>query len=232
MKYIIVGLGNFGSALAEKLTHAGNEVIGVDSSLSKVEAIKDKVTHAVAIDCVDISAISVLPIKEADVVVIAIGEDFGNSILTTALFKQLNVKRLISRAISPLHQTVLEAIGVKEIVHPESDSAARLTEILSLKGAIDVFALFDKHKVVEINLPERYIGFSVEEADIRKKYKLNILTIIRILERKNVLGKVQKKQEVVDYIGPKTVFERGDIIVVFGKTRDIKVFADSASKNS
>ena len=224
MKYIVVGLGNFGSALAEKLTNAGNEVIGVDSILSRVEALKTKATHVIALDCTDITAINALPIYEADCVIVAIREDFGASILITAMFKQLKVKRLISRAMSPLHQTVLEAIGVDEIVHPEEESAARLTEVLSLAGAIDVYSLFDKHKVVEVKLPARYCGMKVIDTDIRHKYHLNILTVIKTVERKGLIGSVKKRQEVLDYMDPATVLHPDDIIVLFGRSSDIRTF--------
>lgn len=226
MKYLVVGLGNFGSALAEKLTNAGNEVIGVDASLNRVESLKSKVTHVVALDCSDINALSVLPISELDCVIVAIGEDFGMSIQITAIFKQLKVKRLISRSISPVHQTVLQALGVDEIVHPEEESAERLTEVLSLTGAIDVYSLFDKHKVVEVKLPERYFGQKVIETDIRNKYHLNILTVIKTIEHRGLIGGVKKRQEVLDYIGPTTVLEKDDIIVIFGKSSDIKTFVN------
>ena len=150
-KYIIVGLGNFGSSLAIKLTNAGNEVFGADSILSRVDAIQEKITSAAMLDCTDFNAIkSALPYKDSDCVIVAIGEDIGASILVNATFKQLNVKRIMSRVISETHQRVLEAIGITEFVHPEEETASRLTEVLSLTGAMDVYSLFDKHKVVEV----------------------------------------------------------------------------------
>ena len=145
-KYIIVGLGNFGSSLAIKLTNAGNEVFGADSILSRVDAIQEKITSAAMLDCTDFNAIkSALPYKDSDCVIVAIGEDIGASILVNATFKQLNVKRIMSRVISETHQRVLEAIGITEFVHPEEETASRLTEVLSLTGAMDVYILFDKH---------------------------------------------------------------------------------------
>src|SRR5690606_40633871 len=112
MKYIIIGLGNFGSTLGMQLTAMGHDVIGVDSSMEKVDAFKYDITHTICLDSTDQQALSTLPLKDTDVVVIGIGEDFGASVMATALFKQMNVKRIIGRAMSPLHQKVLEAIGV------------------------------------------------------------------------------------------------------------------------
>jgi len=226
MKFIIIGLGNFGAALAEKLSHKGHEVIGIDANLNKVEALKTKITHVVAIDCTDLAALNTLPVKEADVVVVAIGEDFGASILITAQLKQLNVKRLVSRALSPLHQNILEAIGVSEILHPEEDSAQRFTEVFELNGLIDVFSIYDKHKVVELDIPKRYVGMRLGETDIRKRFNLNVLTIIKQVQKKNIFGQFQLRQDVSDYVSADTIFADDDIIVVFGKSGDVKKFVD------
>lgn len=227
MKFIVIGLGNFGASLSVKLTTQGHEVIGVDSDMRKVESVKDKITHAICLDCTDIVAISTLPLKDTDVAIVGIGEDFGASILTSALLKQNKVKRIISRALSPLHQTVLEAIGVSEIVHPEEESAERMAKMLEIKDILDSFDLFEDYKVVEAKLPEKYINKTVEEMDIRSRFNLNILTVVKMKEAKNMLGIYQKKARVVGYISGKTKFEQDDIILIFGKTSDIKNFLSS-----
>ena len=91
MKYIIVGMGNFGGFLATRLTEMGHEVIGVDSSEVKIEQVKDKITHAILMDATDSVTVKTLPYKDADAVIITIGENVGASIMVTAIFKQLNV---------------------------------------------------------------------------------------------------------------------------------------------
>ena len=103
MKYIIFGLGNFGSSLGQKLTEQGNEVIGIDRSMEKVDDLKEKISHTICMDSTDQFTVSGLPLKDTDVVIVAIGEDQGANIMTTAVLKNLKVKRLISRAITPLH---------------------------------------------------------------------------------------------------------------------------------
>ena len=112
MKFIIVGLGNFGSSLAIQLTQMGHEIIGVDHNMDKVQNFKDSISHTICMNTTDITAVRNLPIRETDVVIVAIGEDEGANILTTALMKQLKARRLISRAVSSLHKTVLEAMQV------------------------------------------------------------------------------------------------------------------------
>ena len=96
MKYIVVGIGSFGAYLAIRLAEMGHEVVAVDDKMEKIDLIKDKVTHAVNMNATDLSAVRTLPFRDVDVVIIGIGEDFGASIMSTALFKQLQVKRLKS----------------------------------------------------------------------------------------------------------------------------------------
>ena len=103
MKYIIIGLGNFGAPFGEKLTALGNEVIGIDTSMSKVENLKEKLSHTICMDATDEFTMRWLPWKETDVSIVAIGEDKGANIMVTAMLKNMQVNRLISRAIDPLH---------------------------------------------------------------------------------------------------------------------------------
>ena len=125
MKYIIVGLGSFGSSLAIKLTQQGNEVIGIDINMHKVDALKESISHTICMDATDQFTVTGLPISDTDLVVVAIGENQGANMIVSALFKNLQAKRIISRSINPLHENVLQAIGVDEIVRPEEETAER-----------------------------------------------------------------------------------------------------------
>jgi trk system potassium uptake protein TrkA len=131
MKFIVFGLGNFGASLSSKLVSLGHEVVGVDIKMSLVEKFKDAITHTVALDAGSPEAVKSLPLEEADVVINTIGENEGANIMLTALLKQISVKRLICRVISPLQKTVLEAMNIQEFVHPEEDSAERLATVTS-----------------------------------------------------------------------------------------------------
>jgi trk system potassium uptake protein TrkA len=224
MKYIIVGMGNFGAFLATRLTDLGHEVVGVDSSPSRIELIQDKITHAVVLDATDLQAVKNLPMKDCDVVVIAIGEDVGASIMTTAIFKQMNAKRIIGRAINTVQETVIRAIGVDEIIHPEEETAMRLAKRLELKGVLDSLEISDDYNIVEVKLPKRYIGLSVKEANIRKEFGLNILSTIQMVEKANLLGIKTIKKHVSGVITPDYVFEEEDILLIFGTVKDIHRF--------
>ncbi|MGY5353194.1 potassium channel family protein [Wenyingzhuangia sp. IMCC45533] len=224
MKYIIIGLGNFGASLAEKLTVQGNEVIGIDMDMSKVDMLKKKITHTICMDATDEYTVSGLPLKETDVVIIAIGEDQGANVMATALFKSFKVKRLISKAIDKLHKRVLEAIGVDEIVLPEEESAERWAKKLCLSGIVDSFELDDHYSIVEIQMPERYDGKTVLEIKIRQKYNLIALTTISKNEINSSVGKTKEVSRVQGIISSNDILSKDDILVVYGANRDIRRF--------
>ncbi|MFB1022664.1 MAG: TrkA family potassium uptake protein [Vicingaceae bacterium] len=222
MKYIIFGLGNFGSSLGQKLTEAGNEVIGIDNNMDKVDALKETISHTICMDSTDQFTVSGLPLKDADVVIVAIGEDQGANVMTTAVLKNLKVKRLISRAITPLHETVLEAIGVDEVVHPEEETAERWAKKLTLKGVVESFELSSQYSIVEVNVPKRYAGKTLAEVGFRRRYNVLVLTTIKKEDKKNLLGVNREVNAVQGVASPKTVLEEDDIMVIYGDNKDIK----------
>lgn len=224
MKYIIVGLGNFGASLGEKLTSQGNEVIGIDKRMEKVDLFKEKLSHTICMDATDEFTVSGLPLNDTDMVIVAIGEDKGANVMTTALFKNLEVKRLISRAIDGLHEKVLHAIGVDEIVHPEEESAERWAKKLCLKGVVDSFELSDDYSIIEVNVPEKFDKKTIKEINIRETYNLLVLTTISQTEIKSVVGKTRNVTKVKGVAGPNNVLNKDDILVVYGANKDIKRF--------
>jgi len=222
MKFIIIGLGNFGSSLAQKLTRMGHEVIGVDNKMSKVEALKEKITHTISLDATDEQAVEHLPLKDSDIVMVCIGEDEGANILATALMKRSKVKRLISRAVSTLHETILEAMLVDEIIHPEEETAERWAKKLNMKGVVDSFDLPGEFCIVEAAIPDHLDGITLEEAELNKKYNVIVLTTIEMKEVKSEIGVTKKAPQVSGIASSQTILHEGDIMVVYGRTSDIE----------
>lgn len=224
MKFIIIGLGNFGSSLAEKLTQLGHEVIGVDKKIEKIEAIKEKVSQAICLDCVYQDAVLSLPLKNTDVVVVSIGEDEGASLLTTALMKKMKVPRLISRSVSSLHETILEAMEVSEIVRPEEESAERWAKKLSATNFIDSFELTENYSIVQVRIPPKFDGLTVEEVGFNSIYNVVVLTVIKNRKDKSLLG-VFKKSAALAIEGvavASTLLNEGDIMVLYGHNNNIR----------
>lgn len=220
-KYIVIGLGNFGASLSIKLTAMGHEVIAVDDSPSKAEQYRDQITYTIAMDATEEPSLRTLPIKDADAVVVAIGEDFGASVLTTALLKKMGAAKLYSRVINEIHQTVVEGLGVDYILKPEEESADRLSKSMDLQYVDNSYELAEGYSIVEAKVPERYQGRTVEEVDFRGRYNLNIVTIKKTKEEKGILGK-KKKTEVLGVISPEYKLSNEDTIVLFGKITDLE----------
>ncbi len=224
MKYIIIGLGNFGASLAQKLTEQGNEVIGIDTNMSKVDAFKEKISHTICMDATDEFTVSGLPLQDTDIVLVAIGENQGANIMTTALLKNLEVKRLISRAINPLHEKVLEALGVDEIVHPEEETAERWAKKLCLSNVVDSFELNDDYSIIEAIVPSDYVGKSVREVGFRRQFNLLVLTVIKKVEVKSTFGKTKIENQIQGVASADNILEAGDILVLYGSNKDLQIF--------
>lgn len=133
MKYIVIGLGNYGGVLAEELSAMGHEVIGVDSNVHHVELVKDKIVTAYIMDSTDEHAISSLPLKDIDCVIVAIGEDLGASVRTVALLKKKGTRHIMARALDDVHKMILDAFGLEHILTPEKDAARALARLLEEK---------------------------------------------------------------------------------------------------
>jgi len=224
MKYIIIGLGNFGAPLGEKLTAMGNEVIGVDNHQSKVENLKETLSHTICMDATDEFTMKGLPWKETDIVIVAIGEDQGSNIMVTAMLKNLKVNRLISRAINPLHEKVLQAIGVDEIVHPEEETAERWSKKLCLSNVVDSFELNEEYSLIEAKVPKKFIGKTVGSIQWRETYNLQVVTLIKKKEVKSVLGKTRSVSEIQGVISDDWKLEENHILVLYGNNEDLNAF--------
>lgn len=227
MKVIILGLGKFGSVLAMRLTDMGHEVIGADVLMERVDAIKTKLQTAICLDPSKIESISMLPIREVDLVVVAIGDDFAASIQAVASLKQLGAVRIIARAMTVLHIGVLQTLGVERVIFVEKDSAELLAQSLSLSDFISSYRVDAEHYVLQFYAPKIIIGKHVAETDIESHFGLQVITIKRARQVKNMLGLVHSERAVTGIPTPDTVIQEGDIIVVYGKLSDYDAFVRS-----
>ncbi|MGY6561734.1 MAG: potassium channel family protein [Luteibaculaceae bacterium] len=219
-KYIVIGLGNFGSTLAQALTDNNDDVIAVDIDINKIEAIKDKVSHAVALDTRELHALNSLPISDVDAVIVGIGEAFEASIMTTALLKQLKAKKIICRTINQLHTTILESLKVDEILMPEQDAALKLANRLDLQNVMNSLNLNTDYSIVEIKAPKRYVGQKLIEINFKERYGVELITLKKYSEKSNIFG-LDTAVYQIDEECLKQKLEAKDILVFFGKNNSI-----------
>lgn len=224
MKFIIIGLGNFGAAMARKLTQTGHEVVGVDINKVIVESIKDDITYAIALDCRQEQALKNLPLQNTDIVVVCIGEDEGANLLVTAMMKKLNVPRVISRSVSSIHETILEAMEITEIIRPEEETAERWAVKLTTSGIVDTFPLTDHYSITQVKVPSSMHGKTIEEIGFNKNFSVVVLTVLKNTQERNFLGIFRKspRLEIQGIASASTVLTKGDIMVLYGHNDNIR----------
>lgn len=123
MKYLVIGLGNFGKTLAQELTDRGHDVIGVDRNEHCVEDIKDRISVAYILDATERMALQALPLDEIDCAVVAIGQSMDYSLRAVAALKELSVQKIYARALDSTHKSILDAMSIQKIFIPESYAA-------------------------------------------------------------------------------------------------------------
>ncbi len=226
MNFVVFGLGNFGAALAKQLVALGHEVIGVDQRMEMADKYKHSITHTIASDSTNKEAVEQLPLKDIDAAIVGIGENEGAIIMTTALLKQMGVKRIICRVISPVQKIVLEAMGIHEFVYPEAYSAERLALKLDLPGVVDSFQINTDYRLLEVGVPPRYIGNSIIELDLAKRYQLVLVSILKRVSKKNIFGNDNSELKVMGIVPPETILQEGDVLLLFGAPRDLENFIE------
>jgi trk system potassium uptake protein TrkA len=227
MKYIVIGLGYFGSKLATNLTSMGHEVIGIDNHFERLEELKNSVTTVMKMDATNVNAVKTLPLNDTDAVIVAIGEDVGSSILTASILKNLNVKRIIVRAINQVHQNILNQIGIEEVVLPLEDSAMHVASMLQLKNTLRLTELNDDYAVAEIIVPPKYIGHAVETISINERFNLKLIAV-KVAPKEGFLSSIFRRNYRVEIsFDPFETLKEKDVLVLAGKIADIKQFVES-----
>lgn len=224
MKYIIIGLGNYGHVLAEELSVLGHEVIGADISESRVDSIKDKVATAFVIDATDELSLAVLPLNSVDIVIVAIGENFGASIRVVALLKQKKVQHIYARAIDAVHRSVLEAFNLEKILTPEEDAARSLVQLLDFGTNMEAFRVDSEYYVVKFSVPEKFIGYFVNELNLDEGFHLKLIGLKRANRIENCLGISLTEHSIVNELPENDKIQEGDELVCYGKYRDFQKF--------
>lgn len=224
MKYIIIGLGNYGHVLAEELSALGHEVIGADISEGRVDSIKDKVATAFVIDATDEQSLSVLPLNSVDVVIVAIGENFGASIRVVAMLKQKKVAHIYARAIDGVHKSVLEAFSLERILTPEEDAARSLVELLDFGANMESFRIDQEYYVVKFTVPKKFVGYFVNELNLNEEFHLKLLGLKRADKITNCLGVSLMEFRVKNELAEDEKVQEGDELVCYGKYRDFQAF--------
>ena len=208
--YGIIGLGRFGSALARTLAEAGQEVIVLDKDEDKIKDMRQYTEYAFVTENLSQETLAETGIQNCDVVIVCIGEQVDVSILTTMRVIEMGIPHVISKALSAEQGAVLKHLGA-EALYPERDMALRLGRKLLSNNFLDYVSLNNSVEIRQVQVPQPLIGRSVEETEIRQKYKLNIIAI-------------ENGRDTNIEVTPDYRLKADDIIVVIGKVNNIDAF--------
>lgn len=186
-KFAVIGLGSFGINVAKTLYEQGNEVLAIDIEKEKIEEVKSFVTHAVSMDSADKENLKALGIQDMDVVIVSLGPQMESSILTVLYLYELRVKRIIAKALTEDHAKILESIGATEVIYPEKDMAIKVAHRLSSPNVLEYLPLTSGISIQEIAPPEKFIGKTLKELDLRNKYGIQVIAVKELIPENTIL---------------------------------------------
>ncbi len=210
---LLIGMGQFGQLLGEKLIGMGNEVMIVDKEEDIINTIAAKYTGALICNCMVEDNLKTLDVPSYDACVVTIADDFQSSLEITSILKDLGAKYIVSKANTDIQRKFLLRVGADEIIYPNRDIAEKLAVKINSEKVYDYIELDSNYSIFEIAVPEKWIGKTIRQANPRAKYGINILTI-------------KKDNKYMPTPTPDTVFEKNDKIVVFGNTEQILLFTN------
>jgi trk system potassium uptake protein len=224
-KYAVIGIGQFGKAIARALSNKGYEVMAIDNDEGIIDSIGDDVAYAVALDATDKRALQSQNIEEFDAVVVAIGSDFEQRLLCTSILLDLNIKRIITRANGEAQRIILEKMGIREILSPEEEVGILVAERMLNPSIVSYLQLPDDHRIAEIYSPVNCVNKTFGEIDLRDKYKLSLITVKKEIKTFKD-GKEITEHHISGVPDSKQVLEPSDRLVIFGSNKDIDRFLE------
>lgn len=216
MTYGIVGLGRFGYALAKELADSGAELIVLDKDEEKIREMREYTDNAFVVSNLEKTTLMDTGIQNCDVAVVCIGEHMDTSILTTLHLVSMQIPTVISKAASAEHGIILEKLGA-EVVYPERDMAVRLASRLETARMLDFVQLSERINVTKMQVPERAVGKTVLEVDLRSRFGVNIIAI-------------ENGGTVMEVVKPEYLFRKDDILFLSGSKEGFLKLNDWAGK--
>lgn len=207
-QFLVAGLGLFGTSVAVTLQGLGYDVYALDSDESIVQDLSMQLTYVVCGDASDKKTLQSLPLEDVDVAVVAIG-NVERNMMATMLLKELGIKQVVSKAINSLHGAMLSKIGADKVIFAERDMGERLAHNLISAGVMDYIELSSEISVMSLPIPTEFIGKNLIEADLRRRYDVNVVAIKR--DGRTIVN--PKAQEV---------FQPEDEIIVLGTHEGVK----------
>ncbi len=207
--FLLIGLGRFGRHMAQVFNDLGQEVMAVDKDEQRIDEALPLVTDARIGDSTNEKFLSTLGVADYDACIVAIGDDFQSSLETTTLIKDMGAKKVIARASRDVHEKLLLQNGADEVIYPEKQLAKWAAVRYSSNNLLEYIELDASHAVFEVTVPPEWVGRSIENIDIRKRYGINVMA-------------VRDGSDMDVVIKPDTVLMAGQSLLVLGDDRSVQ----------
>jgi trk system potassium uptake protein TrkA len=183
-KFIMLGMGSFGTALATQLAANGCRVTGVDGRQERLDAVKDKIHEAVIGDATDREVLENLPIKDATAVFVSLGENISQSLLATLHVKELGARNVIVKGVTKEHGKILQHLGVDRVVFPEEEVARELADRMTWPNVLDYLPIDPEYSVAEVAMPASLSGKTLAEANLRSRIGVHVMGLKDVMKGK------------------------------------------------
>jgi trk system potassium uptake protein len=210
-RVVVIGLGIFGSQLARQLYEKGIEVVAIDKNRDVVQRIKDHSTKAVLADATDKEVLESIGIAAGDTVVISFGEDLSASTLLTLFLKEMKVREIIVKVPNEDYKRILLKVGASEAIIPEREMANKVARSIVSPNVLEYLPISEDYTICELAPPSTFVGKSLAELDLRKKYQLQVIAIRDVLSES--LQLVPRANSVI---------KDSDVLVIIGREEDIQ----------
>ena len=215
-QYAVLGMGSFGESVALTLENMGCDVLVMDDSYEKIQDISDKVSYAMKADVSDPDALQALGGKNLDGVVVAVSENLEAGIMATMLCKEMGIPLVVAKAKNKLQGAILKRVGADRIVYPEIEMGSRVAKSLVSREFMDWIELSNDYSMVEIAVPDKWVGRTLVDINVRERLGINVVGII-------INGKIDVT------LDPQKPLPEGGILIVIGATDVLEKF-DSKKK--
>lgn len=206
---LIIGMGKFGHQLCESLLEFDNQVMIVDVDETKVEDLMSKVTTALVADCRKENVLENIGVSEFDICFVCIGDTFQSNLEITSLLKELGAKKVVSLSRTDMHTKFLLRNGADDIIYPDRDAAIRASVKFSKDNLYDYIELEKGYSIFEISPPSEWVGKTLVESNIRKRYSISVIGIKNTDNSLNIAPDAEY------------VIAASDHLMVIGRTEDI-----------
>lgn len=185
--FAIIGLSSFGHYLAQRLSENGHQIMAIDKNEERVERVKSFVAKAIIADATDKNTLASLGMSDLDGVVVSMGDKMDASILVTLYLRELKVNNIIAKALTEDHGKILGIIGATQVVFPERDQALRIAQSMESDYILDTIRITEDISIIEVAPPQEFVGHTLGELNLRKKYDVLVLIVKEIVPEEVVM---------------------------------------------